>query len=131
MQLMTTQRAASPITEAEFLDWSRRWEAARTRAGMVPCALVAAGVLGGIALQTTGLRDLLPPSVWPIHAGAVLTFAGVILSVWLLHRNHDRVLASLGRMCGDCEHVIRDSRAVVRNGGRCPGCGAELYAPAA
>jgi uncharacterized membrane protein AbrB (regulator of aidB expression) len=127
---MTPQRPALPASEAEFLEWSRRWEAARSRAGLSSMAAMAAGVLGGMALQHAVVRALLPHP-WPALATSVVMLVGFALGGWLRWRNEDRALAALGKMCGGCERIIHDSRAVVKNGGRCTECGDQLYAPAA
>jgi hypothetical protein len=126
---MTLHQPTLPASEVDFLEWSRRWEAARSRAGLAPMAVMAAGVLGGMALHSV-LRPLLPRP-WSAVAITALMVTGFALGTWLRLRADDRTIAAMGKMCGHCERVIEDSRAVVKNGGRCTACGGQLYASAA
>jgi hypothetical protein len=128
---MTVKRATGRVvSEAEFREWSRAWEAARRRAFgamLVPLAVAAAL---GLTIPQLGMAAGVPRQ-WLGTGVFAAVGALLLLAMRLSSRRFEDAMSTLGRMCSQCETLIEDSRAVVKCGGKCPRCGTVIYERAA
>ncbi|MFN2567741.1 MAG: hypothetical protein ABR499_22330 [Gemmatimonadaceae bacterium] len=120
----------APVTEGEFTEWTRSWQAARRKTARPITLMLRAIAVGAAALNAWLLPHYMSRG-WSAASMLVIVIAGGIVSARIGARRYRLLVREVGRFCSGCRSTINDPQAVIRSGGRCMSCGTAVYTPAA